>query len=563
MLLSLTIRDFVLVRQLTLEFAPGFSVLTGETGAGKSILLGALGLALGGRAEGDLVRSGAERADISVEFGFAEDSAAAAWLQGQDLMGDPGVCLVRRTVETGGRSRSQINGVTVTLAQLKALGECLLDIHGQHAHYSLLKPARQLALLDDALGLTGQVAALAVAWRHWRAAEQTLAEAEVQGVALAQVLAQWQWVADDLGSLGLRVGEWVTLNTEHSRLAHAAELVSGTEGIAAALSGEDAALLPQMVNQRQRLAALSALDPALAEPLALLDSVVAELDEAARILMRYAAQAEMDPQALAQAETRLADITAAARRHHVSVEALPAYLDTAREHLDAALRLADLDALRAAARAAEGQFQTLADAVSAARRTGAIPLAQRVTEAMQELAMAGGAFAIEITANAPSAQGQETVNFMVAPHAGQDLKPLAQTASGGELSRIGLALQTILSTQSSAETLIFDEIDAGIGGRVAGVVGQQLRVLGETRQIICVTHLPQVAAAAAQQFAVNKRVLDGQAVSEVRSLNAVERVDEIARMLGGLEITTATRAHAAELLGATNKGPEGLEVFIA
>jgi DNA repair protein RecN (Recombination protein N) len=549
MLLSLAIRDFVLVRQLELSFAPGFSVLTGETGAGKSILLGALGLALGGRAEGDSVRTGAERSEIAVEFGFAEDSAAAAWLLEHDLPGDPGVCLLRRTVEAGGRSRAQINGVTVTLAQLKALGECLIDIHGQHAHYSLLKPARQLALLDDALGQMGQMVALAMAWRGWRAAEQTLLEAETQGAALAQALAQWQWVADDLGRLALQVGEWATLNTEHGRLAHAAELASGTGTIAAEVSGEDAAVLSQVVNARQRLAALSELDPALAEPLALFDSAVAELDEAARYLTRYAAQAELDPQALAQAETRLADITTAARRHQVSVDALPAYRDTARGHLDAALRSADIDGLRAAATAAGALWQTQADAVSAARRAGALPLAQRVTETMQGLAMAGGSFAIEITPSAPSAQGQDTVNFMVAPHAGQGLKPLAQTASGGELSRIGLALQTVVSAQSGAETLIFDEIDAGIGGRVAGVVGQQLEVLGRTRQIICVTHLPQVAAAAAQQFAVTKRVLDGQAVSEVRRLNAAERVEEIARMLGGLEMTAATRAHAAELLG--------------
>ncbi len=549
MLLSLTIRDFVLVHRLDLAFASGFGVLTGETGAGKSILLGALNLALGGRAEGDLIRQGAERAEIAAEFSFPDEGPAALWLRAQDLAGDPGVCLVRRVVETGGRSRAQINGVSVTQAQLKALGEFLIDIHGQHAHYSLLKPARQMEILDEALGLAADAAALAVTWRTWKAAEHSLAEATRQGETLAQVLAQWQWVADDLQRLALPAEEWAQIQVEHSRLAHAADLLAGSQAVATELAGDEMATLTRLSGVRQRLVSLVEIDPQLAETQALLDSATAELEEAARSLNRYAERIEIDPQALSQIETRMADISATARRHQVAVDALPELFVTAQQRLAEAQASADLQALQLAANEAERQWQRAADALSTARAHGAAPLAGAVTAVMQELAMAGGRLEIVVERGLAGPQGQDSVTFQVAPHAGQGLKPLAQTASGGELSRIGLALQTVLAADKGSDTLVFDEVDAGIGGRVASVLGQKLAALGRGRQVICVTHLPQVAAAADYQFAVSKKLEAGQATTVVQPLSAAARIDEIARMLGGLEITETTRQHASELIG--------------
>ncbi len=549
MLLSLTIRDFVLVHRLDLAFASGFGVLTGETGAGKSILLGALNLALGGRAEGDLIRQGAERAEIAAEFSFPDEGPAALWLRAQDLAGDPGVCLVRRVVETGGRSRAQINGVSVTQAQLKALGEFLIDIHGQHAHYSLLKPARQMEILDEALGLAADAAALAVTWRTWKAAEHSLAEATRQGETLAQVLAQWQWVADDLQRLALPAEEWAQIQVEHSRLAHAADLLAGSQAVATELAGDEMATLTRLSGVRQRLVSLVEIDPQLAEIQALLDSATAELEEAARSLNRYAERIEIDPQALSQIETRMADISATARRHQVAVDALPELFVTAQQRLAEAQASADLQALQLAANEAGRQWQRAADALSTARAHGAAPLAGAVTAVMQELAMAGGRLEIVVERGPAGPQGQDSVTFQVAPHAGQGLKPLAQTASGGELSRIGLALQTVLAADKGSDTLVFDEVDAGIGGRVASVLGQKLAALGRGRQVICVTHLPQVAAAADYQFAVSKKLEAGQATTVVQRLSAAARIDEIARMLGGLEITETTRQHASELIG--------------
>lgn len=549
MLLSLTIRDFVLVHRLDLAFASGFGVLTGETGAGKSILLGALNLALGGRAEGDLIRQGAERAEIAAEFSFPDEGPAALWLRAQDLAGDPGVCLVRRVVETGGRSRAQINGVSVTQAQLKALGEFLIDIHGQHAHYSLLKPARQMEILDEALGLAADAAALAVTWRTWKAAEHSLAEATRQGETLAQVLAQWQWVADDLQRLALPAEEWAQIQVEHRRLAHAADLLAGSQAVATELAGDEMATLTRLSGVRQRLVSLVEIDPQLAETQALLDSATAELEEAARSLNRYAERIEIDPQALSQIETRMADISATARRHQVAVDALPELFVTAQQRLAEAQASADLQALQLAANEAGRQWQRAADALSTARAHGAAPLAGAVTAVMQELAMAGGRLEIVVERGLAGPQGQDSVTFQVAPHAGQGLKPLAQTASGGELSRIGLALQTVLAADKGSDTLVFDEVDAGIGGRVASVLGQKLAALGRGRQVICVTHLPQVAAAADYQFAVSKKLEAGQATTVVQPLSATARIDEIARMLGGLEITETTRQHASELIG--------------
>jgi DNA repair protein RecN (Recombination protein N) len=545
MLASLSIQNFVLIDRLDLEFAAGFSVLTGETGAGKSILLDAIGLVLGDRADAAMVRAGCDKAEISAEFSVS--ASVEGWLAEAEMGGDPGVCLVRRSLDANGRSRVWINGRAVTLAELKALGEQLIDIHGQHAHYALQKPAQQLALLDAALGLDR--AAVQAAWRDWRAAEKCLAAAQAEADSRDSQIEQWRWIVEDLLSLQLAADAWEALQADHSRLSHAAELQSSAGAVAQGLDGFEGALLPQLAALRARLVEMTAYDAALEEWLTVLDGAGDALRETARELNRYAERVDIDPQELARLEARIADLNAAARRHKLRVEDLPAHLQNAQTQLQAAEGAGDLSRLQVEAEAAESRWRGEAERLSSARRAGAADFAATVTTAMQTLAMAGGSFAVEISEAAASAQGLDSVQFMLAPHSGQDLQSLAHTASGGELSRVGLALQTVVSGQSGAPTLIFDEVDAGIGGGVAEIVGRMLAGLGRQRQVLCVTHLPQVAACAARHWQVSKVLRDGHAVSQVVALEDAARLEEIARMLGGVEITAATRQHAQEMLG--------------
>lgn len=552
MLVSLSIRDFILIERLDLEFAPGFSVLTGETGAGKSILLDAIGLVLGDRADPAMVRAGCEKADISAEFAITP--AIEADLQAADMAGDPGVCLLRRSLEAGGRSRAWINGHAVTLAELKTWAEPLIDIHGQHAHHALLKPAAQLALLDAALGL--DAAACAAAWRDWREVERRCLAAESEASDRHARIDQWRWVVEDLQPLQLVPDEWESVQATHSRLAHAAELQATAGAVAEGLDGDEAALLQRLAALRGRLADATAFDAGLNEWLEVLDTAGDSLREAARALNRYAESSDLDLSELARLEARIGDLNAAARRHRMRVEDLPAHLEQAQAQLQAAEMDADLGRLQAEREAAAARWQAEAERLSAARRSGADGFAAAVTTAMQRLSMAGGRLAVEIAEAQPGAQGMDGVRFMLAPHSGQGLQPLAQTASGGELSRVGLALQTVVSGQSGAPTLIFDEVDAGIGGGVAEIVGRMLADLGARRQVLCVTHLPQVAARASGHWQVRKAIGDGHAVSQVVALTGEARLEEIARMLGGVEITAATRQHAAEMLGCDGKrGP--------
>jgi DNA repair protein RecN (Recombination protein N) len=548
MLLNLSIRDFVLVDRLDLEFSPGFTALTGETGAGKSILLDALQLALGERAEAGVVREGGERAEVTA--GFAVTPPLAAWLAENDLEGDDDACLLRRVVDAGGRSRAFVNGRPVTLAQLKEAGEHLVDIHGQHAHYSLLRPGVQRQILDqyaDATELAGRVAA---AWRHWQGLDKACREAEAHVAEAAEERERLQWRVDELAVLGFRAEEWDELQSGHRRLAHAAELLQGARQVVGLLDDEDQGALGQMNGARSRLAALAEIDADLKTALDLLDSALIQAEETARELNHYAERVDVDPDALEQAEARLAQVSDAARKYRVRPEALPELLDQARARLADLERMADPEGMRREAEAARAGYLKLAQELSGKRGKGAARLAKAVTAAMQRLSMQGGRFEAALAACEPEAAGIETVEFQVAPHAGQGLKPLAKTASGGELSRIGLALQTILSESSGAPTLIFDEVDSGIGGGVAEIVGHMLAELGRRHQVLCVTHLPQVAASAGGHFRVSKEASGGRALSRVAALAPDQRVEEIARMLGGVRITETTRKHAEEMLGA-------------
>lgn len=551
MLLSLSIRDFVLVDRLDLEFDAGFSVLTGETGAGKSILLDALSLVLGGRGDAGVVRNGCDRAEIAAVFQIDTVAGLNAWLTENGLEGDEGQCLMRRSIDAGGRSRAYVNGQAATLAQLKAIGEFLVDIHGQHAHYSLLKAGEQRRILDAYAGQQALAAQVAEAYHAWRTLARDLAQAESHAAEAGAEQDDLRWRLETLAGLDFSADEWSALQESHRRLAHAAELIQGAQGVASALDDDETGTLARLHAARTQLQGLVEIDPNLAGSLDMVEAALVQLQEAARDLNHYASRVDLDPQALAEAEARLARINDAARKFRIRPEALPELLDATRARLDELARLTDPVGLRRAVEAAEANYMKHARQLSGQRQKAAHRLAKDISAAMQRLAMQGGTFEVALEACTPEAAGLEGIEFLVSPHSGQSARSLAKTASGGELSRIGLALQTILSGLSGAPTLIFDEVDAGIGGGIAEIVGRMLAELGETRQVLCVTHLPQVAAGAAHHWRVSKVTrTDGQATSLVEALDREPRVEELARMLGGVKITDTTRKHAAEMLGS-------------
>lgn len=548
MLQTLSIRDFVIVDQLDLEFDLGFTVLTGETGAGKSILVDALSLALGARGEGGIIRAGCERAEISASFDIANLADLQTWLRDSELPMEDQQLLVRRVIYADGRSRAFINGLPATIQQLRDAGEFLVDIYSQHAHHSLLKQSCQRQILDEYAGLSDLAVKVAAQYRTWHDLNQRRIDMERNAAAYADELADLRDQVRELTQLAPSSEEWEPLQQEHSRLSHGASLLAGGEECRELLSEGELAALRQISTVQHKLQNLREYDAGLQEALDTLDSALIQLEETDRFLNHYLQRAELDPERLAEVEGRIQALHTAARKYRVRPEELADVLAQGQARM-AELEGAGNDGELARQEASARQAYTkLAEELSSGRRQAAQELSEKISVEMQRLALSGGSFSVALTAQEPAATGLEQVEFLVAGHPGVAPRPLAKVASGGELSRISLAIRVVTAQQGDIPTMIFDEVDVGIGGGVAEIVGQLLKQLALKRQVLVITHLPQVAAQGAQHLRVSKTQTAGNTLSQIESLVPADRVEEVARMLGGVQITDTTRKHAEEML---------------
>ena len=553
MLQTISLRDFVIVDQLELDFASGFTVLTGETGAGKSILLDALGLVLGERADSSQIREGSNRAEISATFRIEAElvQSFGKWLDEQGLPDeDEGqTLLLKRIVESNGRSRAFINGSVATLTQLREAGDQLVDIHGQHAHQLLLKSGAQRELLDRHAGLLPLASNVAQAFKTLSDSRRRLAQAENAGQDIERERERLEWQLEELTELSPQEGEWAQIQLEHARLANGAKLIGGCQEAIEILSDADNSLESSLSKVCGSIGALAEHDAALKDVSESLESAHIQLDEAIHGLNRYLQKIDLDPARLEQVEERMQALHGAAKKYRADVDALPQLLLETADRLEALTASQNIEALREKVKQEEASYLKLAKQLSEHRSKAANDLSNQITNAMQDLSMAGGR--LEITLNPlqeGGSHGLEQVEFLVAGHAGSTPRSLAKVASGGELARISLAISVITSKASFTPTLIFDEVDAGIGGAVAETVGKLLHQLGQSHQILCVTHLPQVAAQGNHHLKVSKSQAGDKTVSQVQTLGRSERVEEVARMLGGATITDTTRRHARELL---------------
>jgi DNA repair protein RecN (Recombination protein N) len=555
MLRTLSIRDFVIVDTIELEFSAGFSVFTGETGAGKSILIDALTLALGGRGDASVVREGAAKADITADFAVTEQ--ARAWLAANEFSADEGGALLRRVIDNAGRSKAYINGIAATAAQLRELGDMLVDIHGQHAHQSLLKTEAQRALLDSQAaskdgGAAADAKAVAASYKAWRALARQREEFETNAANVLYERERLEWQVNELEKLAVKPGEWSEITNEHSRLSHAASLLEGAQEALSVISeADEQPILSQLTALNLKLGKLAGIDNGLQAVVDLIEPARIQLQESVYALNDYLDRVELDPERLRQLDARMEAVHSTARKFRVTPDELPEECAKLSATLQQLADASDLDGLRKQEEKLKAAYMDVAQRLSATRAVAARQLGEAVTRAMQDLNMTGGSFEVALNAGEPGSAGLEQVEFLVAGHAGVAPRPLAKVASGGELARIALAISVITSNATTTPTLIFDEVDSGIGGGVAEVVGRLLKRLGQERQVLCVTHLPQVASQAGQHFQVSKSTLaSGKTASRIDVLDAKARVEEVARMLGGLEITATTRKHARELLAS-------------
>jgi DNA repair protein RecN (Recombination protein N) len=546
----IALRDFVIVRELELDLSDGFSVLTGETGAGKSILVDALQLALGARADAGVVREGAARADISAEFDLPP--ALVSWLEEAGFDSDESL-LLRRSIDTQGKSRAWINGSPATATQLRELADQLLDIHGQHAWQSLTRPDAVRGLLDGYAGVNTQ--ALQQHWQRWRTAQKTLADARTAQDSLQRERERLAWQIGELDKLAPGANEWDELNASHTRLANAQSLLEAAQGALAAIEDDDGGAAGGLSKAQSLLQTQEHVEPAFAELAQVLASSLAQAEDAAHSLHTYLRKTELDPGRLAELDERMSLWMSLSRRYKRTPAELPALLASWHEELARLDAAADLAALEAAEKKEADAYLAEARALSKARAKAAPQLAKAVTQAMQGLGMQGGRFDVTLAkAEQPTQGGMEEVSFLVAGHAGSTPRPVGKVASGGELSRIALAIAVTTSRLGTAQTLIFDEVDAGVGGAVAETVGRLMKQLGRDRQVLAVTHLPQVAACADHHLVVAKSSDKSGPSSSVAAVHGEQRVAEVARMLGGERLSGTTLAHAKEMLtGAAAK----------
>lgn len=558
MLNHIHIRDFAIVDQLALETDNGMIALTGETGAGKSILLDALGLALGDRADSSVIRHQAERAEINLAFDLADAPSAMQWLEQQDLHENQ-ECFIRRVITREGRSRGFINGRAVPMQSLRELGEMLVDIHGQHEHQSLLKREIQRQLLDHYAGNESLLSEVSSIYQRWKTATEeldTLRRASAERSSRMELL---HYQVTELEQLGLTAEEIPALNEEHQRLANAGHLLETCHSAQAQLyDGDDETIHALLGRLGSSIDELCTIDSRLADAATLLHEAMIQIQEAAAELRRYSDRLDLDPERLQWIDERISSLHQLARKHHAAPEELPELLTRLQTELDG-LDHADeqLLELQGEIEQLQKKYHAQATTLGDKRRQAANRLNREVSELIQQLGMPGARFEISLNASAtdkPSPYGYESVEFMVSTNPGQPIQPLSKVASGGELSRVSLAIQVSLADSTRIPTLIYDEVDSGIGGPTAEVVGRLLRRLGESRQVLCVTHLPQVAAQAQHHLQVSKSSSDGMTRTRIKALAQQERVDEIARMLGGVKITEQSRAHALEMIELAQPG---------
>jgi DNA repair protein RecN (Recombination protein N) len=553
MLQTLSLRDFVIVDQLELDFSSGFTVLTGETGAGKSILLDALSLVLGERADSSQIREGCSRAEISALFRIDPQQIEHfnQWLDEQSFPLEDGgqSLLLKRTVEANGRSRAFINGSVATLVQLRETGDQLVDIHGQHAHQLLLKGGAQRELLDRHANHLDLVTEVSQLFKTLNESRRKLEQAENAGQDIERERERLEWQLEELTELSPQEGEWATIQGEQARLANGAKIISGCQEAIDALSDADNSVESTLSKASANISTLAEHDSALSDISQALESAQIQIDEAVHGLNRYLQKLDLDPARLSEVEERMQALHGAARKYRTEADDLPKLLLDTTERLEALTASQNIEALRERVKQEELAYLKQAKQLSQKRSKAALDLGKQVTTAMQDLSMAGGQLEIALLPLAEGgAHGLEQIEFLVAGHAGSTPRSLAKVASGGELARISLAISVITSKASFTPTLIFDEVDAGIGGAVAETVGKLLRQLGQSHQILCVTHLPQVAAQGNHHLKVSKSQAGNKTLSQVMPLGRPERVEEVARMLGGATITDTTRRHARELL---------------
>ncbi|UOG90768.1 MAG: DNA repair protein RecN [Candidatus Thiothrix sulfatifontis] len=552
MLTHIHIRDFAIIDTLELELHSGMTALTGETGAGKSILLDAIGLVLGDKADSSTVRHGADKAEITLSVDITQTPSARVWLEAQGMEGADDTCILRRVISAQGKSRAWINGSPANLTQLRELGEQLVDIHGQHEHQSLMKKDAQRQMLDAFADNDTLLDNTRRAWSAWKKLHERVTLLSSQNQQHQERIDLLRFQSRELEALALQPNEADELDEELNRLANAAQLRATAAQGYAQLYDDEPSLCSALGRLIHDLTQQVRVDAHLEPSLELLTSAQIQLQEAAAQLRDYAESLDLDPERLQAVENRIADIRSLARKYRTEPPELPARLAHIQQEL---AQLGggdyDLDALEQQLQAATETYREQASLLSQARQQAAQQLSAGVSQAMQQLGMQGGKFAIQVVhdaANAFQATGMDSIDFTVSANPGQPLKPLMKVASGGELSRISLAIQMIAAQKVTLPALIFDEVDTGIGGGIAEVVGKQLRNLGTNRQVLCVTHLPQVASQAHQHYKVTKIKGAEYTSTGIMNLTKAQRVEEVARMIGGMEITPATRALAKEML---------------